>query len=212
MRKFLIILAAALVTLAVPAFANTTLFLSPDPVTYKINVILPNGEREAWSVGPAISALGNQHTTYDYRLKSAEVEVTDDLGNVLWKEPFTIGNNYMIVTKAGKTEVAPTGFYSGDNSVQAAVVANLTGETGSFDFIGRSGSDAQRGITLPITLDSTKPLRFAPGEENYKVRFTDSSGQTHEVVNEISGGGRNWVIFKGSNGKYTAAATGYIKK
>ena len=186
-------------------------FYNPTGNTIKVSVTLPNGEKVLDTISPGISNLGNRSPSVTDAVKQVEVEFLDEVGTALWKGKISNNTSYIIYPGAGgKTTVLQGGLYSGDNSVKAAFIANLTGENYTVEFIGQQGADAQRGLSYGPTFDKAKVFRFHPKEDSYKVRLVDAQGNRIEVENSLSTG-RYHVIFKNTQGKYAIDTVGYIK-
>ncbi len=175
----------------------------------KYNVILPNGvkSKDGAPLDDGVSTAASSHLIFDYRIKDGVTfEILDGLGNVVAKGPLDVNMTYLVYQDGGAYKVVPCGFYSGDGSLKAAVVANMSGETGTMDFLGQSGLDAQTGLTMPTTFDTAKPFHYANGESNYKVKFQN------EILRQGLSSGRYTVVHRGPDGKINLSALGYIKK
>lgn len=177
----------------------------------KYNIILPNGVKkdDGSAIDDGSSTAGETSSiSFDYRIKDGVTyEILDDMGNVAAKGPLNVSMTYLIYEDGGAIKVVPSGFHGGDGSLKAGVVANMTGQAGKVDFVGQNGLDAQTGLTLPTTLDTTKPFRYANGEETYIVKF---NGET--IEQKLNSSGRFWVIHRGGNGKIVLSTLGNIKK
>lgn len=164
------------------------------------------GETIVLAVDSANTA--NSCTHWASTVPQANAEVLDDLGSSLWKGKIKNDMCYIIVSEG--ENLLEAGFYSGDNYLKAAHIANLTGIDFSVDFLGQYGTDAQRGLHYGNTFDPKKPFRFHPTEDTYKVRLTDPQGTVYELGNTLSSG-RYHVIFKNAEGKYEIGSAGHIK-
>ncbi len=189
----------------------SVVFYNPTATEFQVAVTLPNGEKVTERIGPGISNLGNRSASVPGGAKGLNAEILDDLGTSLWKGKVDDEMCYVGFPGANGFQVLPAGFYSGDNSLRAGIIADLSGQNFKVDFVGQYGNDAQRGLTFGTTFDKAKAFRLNPKEESYKVRVTDASGATFDLGNSVSSG-RYWVIFKNGEGKWNIDSLGYIKK
>ncbi len=179
---------------------------------FTVNVTLPNGNVETGKLHVGSSTATHQTFGFDYRIKTVTYEVFDDMGASVGKGTADAQDStFLVYSVGGATKVVPSGFGSGDGYLAASLVANLTGEQGTFDFIGSDGLDAQRGISLPTTFDAQKPFRFHSDERKYTVKFNSANGQVHEMEQGLEKG-HYYAIHYGPNGKVVLSYLGYIKK
>lgn len=214
MRKML---TAVLVLMALAGAAQAdAMFYNITNQELKYNIILPNGVKkdEGSSLGVGTSTAGyTSSIIFDYRIKEGVTyEILDDLGNVVAKGPLAVDMTYLVYSEGDQVKVVPSGFNGGDGNIKAAVIANKSGQQGSFDFLGQNGLDAQKGVVLPAAFDTKKPFRYANGEENYTVKFHPAGGGEEAIEQKVSSSGRYFVVHRGSNGKIVLSMLGYIKK
>lgn len=181
--------------------------------TYQIVYELPSGESKTIEADPNSTGLGDCHLYgMPNSVPTVPTEVKDDLGTTLWKGTLKNNRSYLILPVAGgKVEMVEAGFYGGDNSVKAAIIADLSGQNFKVDFFGTNGLDGQKGLTFDSTFNKQKAFRFHAKEENYKLKLTDAAGNTFEPEWKIKQG-KYYVIFKNKKGKYNIAPLGHIKK
>jgi len=203
MKRFLILAFLATASSADPLFYN------PTGRSFSVVVTQPNGEKVTDNITPGISNMGSRSTTLPTTVLAARAEVLDDLGASLWKGKVKNETCYIIVSDG--TQLMEAGFYSGDNYLKAAHIANLTGIDFAVDFIGQYGQDAQRGLHFGGSFDAKKVFRFHPKEDTYKVRLTDPQGSVYECGNTLSSG-RYHVLFKNNEGKFEIGSAGCIKR
>lgn len=209
MKKFFLS-ATLLLTLLGSASADT-IFYNATKEKIKVNVTLPSGKVESREIDKGSSIASHTSFIFDYRITNVEYEIQDDFGTTIGKGTADAKNgSYAVVATGDGNKVFPVGFYSGNGDFRAASVANLTGESGTFDFIGDDGLDGQRGVSLPSSFDPQKMFKFADGERKYSVKFTSSNGQVHDIEQKIEPG-RYYAVYHGPNGKVVISYFGYIK-
>ncbi len=204
----------SLILLALVGSANAdALFYNITGKPLKVKVILPSGATQDSNLSEGSSTAGSTSSLiFDYRIKQANYEVLDDLGTTLAKGTLDVNTTYLVAPSGDGVKVLPSGFYGGDGNIKAGYVANMTGESGTFDFVGQSGLDGQRGVALPTSFDPQKPFRYGNGEDKYEVTFTTSDGQRHTIEQKLNTNGRYWAVHRGANGKYVLSCFGNIKK
>lgn len=185
------------------------LFYNPYGRSFSVAVTQPSGEKVTENIAPGISNMGSRSASLPSTVPTATAEVLDDLGTSLWKGKVKNDTCYIIVNDGA--QLMEAGFYSGDNYLKAAHLANLTGIDFAVDFIGQYGHDAQKGLHYGSSFDPKKVFRFNPKEDSYKVRLTDPSGTVYECGNNLSSG-RYHVLFKNNEGKYEISSAGCIKR
>ena len=189
----------------------SVVFYNPTTTEYQVTITLPNGEKVTERVSPGITNLGNRSASVPSGAKGLTAEVLDDLGSPLWKGKVDDEMCYLGLPGASGFQVVPAGFYSGDNSLRAGIIADLSGQNFKVDFVGQYGNDAQRGLSFGPTFDKAKAFRLNAKEDSYKVRVTDSAGASFDLGNTVSSG-RYWVIFKKGEGHWAIDCLGYIKR